>query len=65
MLHKKTTITEAEAAKQEKQKEEAKKPEQRQEQSTADAVGQSVLKVLTRAIFIRGLLEALNKMTKK
>jgi S-adenosylmethionine:diacylglycerol 3-amino-3-carboxypropyl transferase len=65
MLHKKTTTTEAEAAKQEKQKEEAKKPKQRQEQSTADAVGKSVLKVLTRAIYITGLLGALNKMTKK
>jgi hypothetical protein len=55
MLNKKIAVTDAEAAHQEKQKEEAKttKPTQRQEQSTADAVGKSVLKVLTSATFIR------------
>jgi DNA helicase HerA-like ATPase len=64
MLNKKIAVTDAEAAKQEKQKEEAKKPIQRQEQSTADAVGKSVLKVLTSATFIRGALGILNKMIK-
>jgi DNA helicase HerA-like ATPase len=64
MLNKKIAVTDAEAAKQEKQKEEAKKPKQRQEQSTADAVGKSVLKVLTSATFIRGALGILNKMIK-
>jgi DNA helicase HerA-like ATPase len=64
MLNKKIAVTDAEAAKQEKQKEEAKKPKQRQEKSTADAVGKSVLKVLTSATFIRGALGILNKMIK-
>jgi DNA helicase HerA-like ATPase len=66
MLNKKIAVTDAEAAHQEKQKEEAKttKPTQRQEQSTADAVGKSVLKVLTSATFIRGALGILNKMIK-
>jgi hypothetical protein len=62
MLNKKIAVTDVEATKQEKQKEEPKK--QRQEQSTADAVGKSVLKVLTSATFIRGALGILNKMIK-
>jgi DNA helicase HerA-like ATPase len=64
MLNKKIAVTDAEATKQEKQKEKAKKPKQRQEKSTADAVGKSVLKVLTSATFIRGALGILNKMIK-
>lgn len=67
MLNKKIAVTDAETAKQEQQTEEYKprKTTQKQDQSTADAVGKSVLKVLTSATFIRGALGILSKMLKK
>jgi hypothetical protein len=67
MLNKKIAVTDAETAKQEQQTEEYKprKTTQKQDQSTADVVGKSVLKVLTSATFIRGALGILSKMLKK
>lgn len=67
MLNKKIAVTDAETAKQEQQTEEYKprKTTQKQDQSTADLVGKSVLKVLTSATFIRGALGILSKMLKK
>jgi hypothetical protein len=67
MLNKKIAVTDAETAKQEQQTEEYKprNTTQKQDQSTTDVVGKSVLKVLTSATFIRGALGILSKMLKK
>jgi DNA helicase HerA-like ATPase len=71
MLNKKIAVIEAETAKQEAQEEELKEKQEeikrsdKQTSKTTDAVGKTVLKVLTSATFIRGAFGILTKMFKK
>jgi DNA helicase HerA-like ATPase len=63
MLNKKIAIIETETVRQEEQK--TNETSNKQAPSTADAVGKSVIKVLTSATFIRGAFGILTKMFKK
>lgn len=67
MLNKKIAAIDEETAQKEQQIEEQKEAKRSttQKSSTADAVGKSVLKVLTSATFIRGAFGILTKMLKK
>jgi DNA helicase HerA-like ATPase len=71
MLNKKIAVIETETAKQEAQEEELKEKQEeikrsdKQTSKTTDAVGKTVLKVLTSATFIRGAFGILTKMFKK
>ncbi|PRZ26597.1 helicase HerA-like domain-containing protein [Flavobacterium granuli] len=67
MLNKKIAAIDEETAQKEQQIEEQKaaKKSSSQGSTTADAVGKSVLKVLTSATFIRGAFGILTKMLKK
>ncbi|UQD57696.1 helicase HerA-like domain-containing protein [Flavobacterium sp. K5-23] len=71
MLNKKIAVIETETAKKEEKEEELKekqaeiKRSSKQTTKTTDAIGKTVLKVLTSATFIRGAFGILTKMFKK
>ncbi len=67
MLNKKIAVIEAENAKEdlEKEQQKASKTKTSRGQSTSEALGKSVVKVLTSATFIRGVFGVLSKMMKK
>lgn len=65
MLNKKIAHIEEEASKEEENKTTENRTSTRQEPSTTEVVGKSVLKVLTSATFIRGAFGILSKILRK